>query len=141
MSDRRRVNGPAGTTSPPVFVTSSQIVEAEKKRLRGHNELRKICTFLARATKREENKNTDLRMLYSLADWSRPLGQRVGIPRTRRPARAADARVLVFYDQTILLGPRAQTPTEDRILFTQPTIERVGQVCAVRDPQQTGIHS
>ncbi|KAK6384987.1 3'-5'-exoribonuclease [Exophiala oligosperma] len=42
MSDRRRVNGPAGTTSPPVFVTSSQIVEAEKKRLRGHNELRKI---------------------------------------------------------------------------------------------------
>ncbi|KIW21241.1 hypothetical protein PV08_01821 [Exophiala spinifera] len=42
MSDRRRVNGPAGTTSPPVFVASSQTVEAEKKRLRAHNELRKI---------------------------------------------------------------------------------------------------
>jgi len=42
MSDRRRINGPPGTTIAPVFVSSKQTAKAEKRRLRIHNELRRI---------------------------------------------------------------------------------------------------
>ncbi|KAK4937028.1 3'-5'-exoribonuclease [Elasticomyces elasticus] len=42
MSDRRRINGPAGTTYSPVFANSSQSVSLQGKRSRKPNELRKI---------------------------------------------------------------------------------------------------
>ncbi|OAL33763.1 hypothetical protein AYO20_06939 [Fonsecaea nubica] len=46
MSDRRRINGPAGTTSSPVFAPYSQPATATalRQRVRKPNELRKICT-------------------------------------------------------------------------------------------------
>ncbi|KAJ9494142.1 3'-5'-exoribonuclease [Exophiala xenobiotica] len=42
MSDRRRINGPPGTTIAPVFLSSKQTTKAEKRRLRIPNELRRI---------------------------------------------------------------------------------------------------
>ncbi|EXJ84329.1 hypothetical protein A1O3_04996 [Capronia epimyces CBS 606.96] len=42
MSDRRRLNGPAGTTSPPVFALSKSSTKSSQKRTRKPNELRKI---------------------------------------------------------------------------------------------------
>ncbi|KAI1611020.1 ribonuclease PH [Exophiala viscosa] len=42
MSDRRRINGPAGTTYPAVFVNPNQSGKSQPKRSRKPNELRKI---------------------------------------------------------------------------------------------------
>ncbi|EXJ78598.1 hypothetical protein A1O1_08999 [Capronia coronata CBS 617.96] len=42
MSDRRRLNGPAGTTSPPVFTPSTGSAISPQYRSRKPNELRKI---------------------------------------------------------------------------------------------------
>lgn len=42
MTDRRRVNGPAGNTSTPVFAPSSLTSQPQPQRLRKPNELRKI---------------------------------------------------------------------------------------------------
>ncbi|KAJ4504021.1 3'-5'-exoribonuclease [Exophiala dermatitidis] len=42
MTDRRRLNGPAGTTSPPVFAPSNSTKDLRQTRQRKPNELRKI---------------------------------------------------------------------------------------------------
>ncbi|KIW98128.1 uncharacterized protein Z519_01712 [Cladophialophora bantiana CBS 173.52] len=42
MSDRRRINGPAGTTIPPAFAPSAQAANPPRQRLREPNELRKM---------------------------------------------------------------------------------------------------
>ncbi|KIY01322.1 uncharacterized protein Z520_02874 [Fonsecaea multimorphosa CBS 102226] len=42
MSDRRRINGPGGTTSPPAFAPYPQAATPSRRRVRKPNELRKI---------------------------------------------------------------------------------------------------
>lgn len=129
MADRRRINGPIGATTPPVYAQPS--VRPTPK---SADSIRKICKWRGISQGATKCCLTCADIYGSLEDWRHPLGFWIRISRTRKPPWPQQDK-----SEALLYCARSPSPSKISTLLTSHYPYNACQVCTFRNKNTTWL--